>query len=446
MKTYHCLLIIFLATIVSFNCSTKKKVVTKNVATKKITENKSDNETQLVNQAPKGKWIKLASIPQKDFLQIIPLDFAIAGEEPFVVVKQIIDPIRGGEHNKKKDFKIFKLNNDSWEQVRLKNASGQNWFGNLEANNGSMYLLYSWQIFEKYENGQWIKPVGDINIAPPPAKKSYSYYPDLKFDKNGKAYAIWADASFIEKGYLKGGSWLSCSALENNKWNWVGLRAFGKDCGKPKLAISNDKLYTLFKDYEGTVYKDRRTSFSMMVFENGEWNYLGKRAFSPGGISGTSFAFAAHNGVPYALFTYENKWTGPLKERINKITLMKFENNTWSHVGNLETQGAIYHVNLKINKEGIPYVAYVDNFRKIRIKKYNGTDWLEVGNIAPQHFTGTLQGNQYVRANQIMSLFFDLSETGVPYIVFTQTARVAIRNKGGDKPYHQIFAFKFQEK
>lgn len=441
MNTPYFLMIIFLATTISFNCSTKNKVVTKNVATKKTAENKNSP----INQTIKGKWIKLAAIPQKDFLQIIPLDFAIAGEEPFVVIKQIIDPDRGGEHNKKKDFKILKLSTDSWEQLRLKNASGQNWFGNLEANNGKMHMLYSWQIFEKYVNGQWIKPAGDINIAPPPAKKSYSYYPDLKFDKDGKAYTIWADASFIEKGYLKGGSWLSCSVLENNKWNWVGQRAFGKDCGKPKLAISNDKLYTLFKDYEETVYKDRRTAFSMMVFKNGEWKYLGERAFTPGAISGTSFAFEAYNDVPYALFTYENKWTGPLKERINRITLMKFENNTWSHVGNLQTQGAIYHLNLKISKEGIPYVAYVDNFKKIRIKKHNGTDWLEVGNIDPQPFTGSLQGNQYVRANQIMSLFFDLSESGVPFIVFTQTARVAIKNKGGDKPFYLIFAFKFQE-
>jgi len=349
----------------------------------------------------------------------------------------------GGEHKKLKEFQVFKLEGGQWKRIRYKKADAQNWYGNLESFNKDIYMIYGWQHLQKYNGTDWIDLPKGNDIAPPPAKKSYSYYPHLQFDKNGIVYAVWQDASYIKEGYLKGGSWLSCSKLDGGKWMWVGKRAFGKDCGRPLLSISDNKLYVLFKDYDAKIYIDYRSTLSMMVCENDKWSYLGKRGFSPGNISGTSLDFAVYNGVPYALFTYEDKWTGSYKERTNQITLMKFENNSWLEVGKLQTQGAIYHLHLKFSKTGVPHVAYVDNFKKIRVRKFNGTNWEDLGVLGTKKFNGPLGQNQWPRSYQVKNLFFDLSENDVPYVAFTQTSRIKTKSQTGDKAFEQIFVYRY---
>ena len=304
-------------------------------------------------------------------------------------------------------------------------------------------MIYSWQILEKYNGTKWIEATNGIPIAPPLAKSSYSYYPNLKFNEKATPYTIWEDASYIKEGYLKGGSWLSVSKFDNGKWNFVGRRAFGKDCSKPILEISNGKLFTLFKDYGEGVYLENRSILSLMKYENNKWQYAGKRGFNPGNISGTSFAFAVFNGIPYSLFTYEDKWTGSYKERVNKIILMKYENNNWQTVGNLQTSGAIYSLNLKFTKAGTPIVAYIDNFRNIRVKKYNGTTWSNLGAIGRMPLKVKLPPNEYVRAHQLHNLHLDLSTSEIPYIIYTQTSRV--KKSGGEHAYEQIFAFKYSK-
>ena len=62
----------------------------------------------------------------------------------------------------------------------------------------------------------------------------------------------------------------------------------------------------------------------------------------------------------------------------------KFNGSTWEEVGNLGVilSGTTYEVSLFVDAAGTPYIAYADASNKPTVKKYDGSNWVDVGTSA----------------------------------------------------------------
>lgn len=87
-------------------------------------------------------------------------------------------------------------------------------------------------------------------------------------------------------------------------------------------------------------------------------------------------------GIPYLVFSDE--------EKDFKLTVRKFENNTWTTVGNAGfTPWPAGYPSITIDAGGVPYIAYSESTnQQLYVKKFNGTSWVNVG-IIPSNFSGT---------------------------------------------------------
>lgn len=302
-------------------------------------------------QQPAGTiaWQKVGTVPQLDSVPIVPTEFIVAGEAPVLATRQHLVLKGGGEYKKEKEFRVIKFDLGEWKTIRYQKSYAQNWFSNITHHNNSLYMIYNWLTIQSLENGKWKEFTGGKQFSPAKVK-GYQYYPKLQFNSKGTPVAMWNDGSYIKEGYTKGGKWISASQYINGKWTWIGRRAFAKDAGKPLFCLSNDQPWALFLDFGEEVYKDGRVILSMMTLENEKWTYKGKRGFNSGSCSSSGFDFDVYNGIPYTIFTYEDKWTGHYSTRTKHAVVMKFENNTWTTIGNLNSTGEIRNPkNGKIN-------------------------------------------------------------------------------------------------
>ncbi len=122
---------------------------------------------------------------------------------------------------------------------------------------------------------------------------------------------------------------------------------------------------------------------------------------------------------------------------------MKFVEGQWQPVGNLGTTGYIAHLHLCVTKGDIPVVAYIGNFRRVRVRKFVENTWVDFGALGTRPFGGKLNPNQYARAYQFRDLWFDISQSGVPYVLFYRTSRIQTRGVKGDVGHEEIFVYRF---
>ncbi len=102
------------------------------------------------------------------------------------------------------------------------------------------------------------------------------------------------------------------------------------------------------------------------------WDNVGTEKFNGMGIS-----LYVYSGTPYVAFGDSTNG--------GKATVIKYNGTNWVNVGNSgfsEGGAAIYPRGLYIDNDGTPYLAYQDmtNGRKATVKKFDGTNWVTVGN------------------------------------------------------------------
>lgn len=146
---------------------------------------------------------------------------------------------------------------------------------------------------------------------------------------------------------------------------------------------------------------------------NPKWDYLGHAGFSQYRAYFVNAA-CGNNNIPVVAF--QDSLTG-------KAMAMQLIGNKWKKLGSNISKGKATNIQIVMDNANMPLVAYVDSFKNglITVKKYNGTDWSDVG---PSGFVGSFGFN-----GNAFSLAIDNANT--PYILsMTQT-------------YHAITVYKF---
>jgi hypothetical protein len=158
----------------------------------------------------------------------------------------------------------------------------------------------------------------------------------------------------------------------NAQWTTVGAAGFtAGSVGDKLIAVYNDTIYVAFEDGANS------NSLSVMKYDGTSWTLVGQPGFS-GGFG--TFDFKISNvGEMYIAYSSPGSGSGG-------ITVMKYANGTWANVGvtNLSNGGAL-NPNLAIDSTGVPYVGYYYDENapisvEIRIQKFDGTNWVMVGN------------------------------------------------------------------
>jgi len=105
-----------------------------------------------------------------------------------------------------------------------------------------------------------------------------------------------------------------------------------------------------------------------------EWKFVGTEAFTTDEVADCKITIDS-TGTPYIAFTDGNA--------SDLLSVMKYSGGQWNYVGTaggITTNKANY-ICLEVDASGTPYVAYQDDVsKKANVKKYVGTNWVQVGN------------------------------------------------------------------
>ncbi|MBZ0099990.1 MAG: T9SS type A sorting domain-containing protein, partial [Taibaiella sp.] len=105
------------------------------------------------------------------------------------------------------------------------------------------------------------------------------------------------------------------------------------------------------------------------------WVLVGSPGFTIGNAPFISLAIDKNN-VPYVAYLDASFWP-------SRATVMKFDGIQWVPVGNPGFSIiAIDRVSLSVDTNGTPYVAYTEDKNGVRVtvRRFNGTSWVQVGN------------------------------------------------------------------
>jgi len=163
----------------------------------------------------------------------------------------------------------------------------------------------------------------------------------------------------------------------NNTWELLGGAGFTDNSNFPVLVLdTNDVPYIAYEDFangskEAVVRKYNAST--------GQWDLVGVRGFSDGGIGYIDFAIDTNNVLFVAYIDTENS---------NKLTVKKFVSTSWETVGTtgFSETASSGDISLALDSNGFPYVAYRRNpnafARTTEVLKFNGTTWETVGEDA----------------------------------------------------------------
>ncbi|WP_291723213.1 choice-of-anchor D domain-containing protein [Bernardetia sp.] len=161
---------------------------------------------------------------------------------------------------------------------------------------------------------------------------------------------------------------------------------------------NNDVVYVAYKDGE-----DPNAPVTVKKFDGTNWVLVGNAGFSPASASSPSIEIAK-NGTPYVLFIDDNTQSS---------IVMKFNGTNWVNVGNAVNEtnvGGVTSNRLKIDNNNTPYVMHneIEFANGIVVKKFDGTNWVEVGNL----------GFSAITSIDVQSSSFAISPNDIPYIAF----------------------------
>ncbi|WP_462179029.1 tandem-95 repeat protein [Pseudoalteromonas gelatinilytica] len=184
---------------------------------------------------------------------------------------------------------------------------------------------------------------------------------DLKTDKNGVLYLAYDNSySYVEK--WDGMNWVS-----------VGSQASGGRSESPEIAFNSmNELHIVSRITE------RIPAFvEVRKFDGANWKSLSSTGLS--GLSGVypQIAFDSQD-TPYVSFINSTSSEGPVK-------VLEFVNDSWSEVGDTSTLAAIRILNLLIDSNDKPLIAFSEQATNGRgqLYIYENNTWSSLGQVAP---------------------------------------------------------------
>jgi hypothetical protein len=189
------------------------------------------------------------------------------------------------------------------------------------------------------------------------------------FSSNGATYQSMVLDSNNNPYVAFSESEVTVMKFNGTSWENTGLPKFADYGRHISLAIDkNDVLYVAFRGSAANFSK-----LTVMKFNGTLWEIVGSKSFSAGMVEYVSLKIDG-NGVPYVAF--QDEWNS------YKITVMKFNGTSWENVGSpgFSKQNAKY-ISLDIDSSNIPYVAFQDagDGQKASVMKFNGANWVYVG-------------------------------------------------------------------
>lgn len=233
-------------------------------------------------------------------------------------------------------------------------------YNNLVVHNGKYYISYYDVSVEKgtvqmFDGNSWGYVGGSAGIT-----ADVATYNSLSVDGSGNIYYTnqigWPGAG-MEVRRFDGSSW---TQLPNPTASSVNYQA---------SAVSPDHVIFTFSSHNaGTVQR----------YINGVWEQVGDTGFSGGAVF-AEMVIGTNNKV------YTCNMAGGVKVYENKVTATS--SDSWSLVGgsivDAASSGEQYNADIAVDASNNLYVAYVSNSangRKLNVKKFNGTSWVQLGN------------------------------------------------------------------
>ena len=154
-------------------------------------------------------------------------------------------------------------------------------------------------------------------------------------------------------------------------WKLVGPAGLGMPSYVATASIAVDHgtgaLYAAFED-SGT------SGFGTVVkFAGGAWNYVGSRGFT-GAVAGSMKIAVATDGTVYVAFA-----TPPTADGLNVMSYTSA--NGWQQVGsaNFDTIENWQGISLALDRNNVPYVAFVSSSQVVKVDRYTAGSWTPVG-------------------------------------------------------------------
>ena len=191
-------------------------------------------------------------------------------------------------------------------------------------------------------------------------------------------------------------------SFSGSEWEFVGSAKFAKS----QFAKNYAKIKVDAYDIPWVIFVET-SIVSVLKFNGIDWEQVGAGGIADGiNISYTDITFDSNN-APFICFTDK---VG--SERFLRV--LSFDGTKWNDVGSSVSAGYMSYNSLAFDNNGVLHIAYSDyNFEgKAVVKKYNGTNWVNVGT---QGFTPSLATN--------IELVFDSSNT--PHISFIDPSQAS---------------------
>ncbi|MDV3353141.1 DUF4347 domain-containing protein [Leptothoe sp. LEGE 181152] len=187
---------------------------------------------------------------------------------------------------------------------------------------------------------------------------------DIELDSQGRPYIIFQD----------GGNDLKLTVKQFNGVDWVTVGTPGFPGGNASFAglefDSNDTPYVVFKD------SANRNRASVMKFDGNDWVYVGRPGFSAGGLKDISLTFDGDRA--YIAYTDRNQ--------DGRATVQTFNGTTWVNVGQPGfSSGEIEAADLNVDGNGVPYIAYLSasgRTNRVTVQRFINGQWSVVGTEA----------------------------------------------------------------
>lgn len=169
------------------------------------------------------------------------------------------------------------------------------------------------------------------------------------------------------------GNKASVVGFNGSTWGYIGDAGFSATAVDPiEIGTDGSSLYVVYGDFANT------NKATVKQFNGSNWVTVGTEGFSSGAVYSTQIAF--DGPVPYVAFT--NASLG------NKANVMTFNGSNWVNVGSPGlSDGSTSQMDLAIY-DHVPYIGYGDvancgfqgQGRRATVKKFDGTEWVYVGN------------------------------------------------------------------
>jgi hypothetical protein len=259
-------------------------------------------------------------------------------------------------------FTIFSANAQSWENVGPSNSisAGSSSYNNLIIDaSGNYYISYydlsvSKASVQKFNGSSWSYLGGAAGITTGTAT-----YSALSMDGTGSIYysnQLGYPGTGMEVRKFSSGAW---SQLTNATTASVNYQAIA--------VSSNNTLFSYSSDGSGTVRR----------YNNGTWEQVGNAGFSTGNTF-AEMVIGSDNNI-YVCHVASGV-------KVYKISTTATSSDTWTLVGG-NTVGTAYSSDnsfsdIALDSNNVPYVAYVSSTadgRKLNVKKFDGTNWVQIG-------------------------------------------------------------------